>query len=173
MDQHGLGKRIILLSMLRRRMMHGVNCEKEVVPGQYPLLNYLSKNPDASQQDLANMLFVSPASVAQSTKRLQNVGMLEKMSDPENLRKNRLRVTPAGQAVVDSFHKLAEQVDQKTFAGFTEEEEAQLLTLLNRMIKNLATEEDLAIFRVIEGREIPHGNLCHHHTKSEEKTNKC
>ena len=173
MDLHGLGKRIILLSMLRRRMMHGVNCEKEVVPGQYPLLNYLSKNPDASQQDLANMLFVSPASVAQSTKRLQNVGMLEKMSDPENLRKNRLRVTPAGQAVVDSFHKLAEQVDQKTFAGFTEDEEAQLLTLLNRMIKNLATEEDLAIFRVIEGREIPHGNLCHHHTKSEEKTNKC
>lgn len=173
MDLHGLGKRIILLSMLRRRMMHGVNCEKEVVPGQYPLLNYLSKNPDASQQDLANMLFVSPASVAQSTKRLQNVGMLEKMSDPENLRKNRLRVTPAGQAVVDSLHKLAEQVDQKTFAGFTEDEEAQLLTLLNRMIKNLATEEDLAIFRVIEGREIPHGNLCHHHTKSEEKTNKC
>ena len=48
MDQHGLGKRIILLSMLRRRMMHGVNSEKEVVPGQYPLLNYLSKNPDAS-----------------------------------------------------------------------------------------------------------------------------
>ena len=173
MDLHGLGKRIILLSMLRRRMMHGVNSEKEVVPGQYPLLNYLSKNPDASQQDLANMLFVSPASVAQSTTRLQTVGMLEKMSDPENLRKNRLRVTPAGQAVVDSFHKLAEQVDQKTFAGFTEEEEAQLLTLLNRMIKNLATEEDLAIFRVIEGREIPHDNLCHHHTKSEEKTNKC
>ena len=173
MDQHGLGKRIILLSMLRRRMMHSVNSEKEVVPGQYPLLNYLSKNPDASQQDLANMLFVSPASVAQSTKRLQNVGMLEKMSDPENLRKNRLRVTPAGQAVVDSFHKHAEQVDRQTFAGFTEDEEAQLLSLLNRMIQNLATEEDIAIFRVMDGQDALHGKLCHHHTKSEEKTNKC
>jgi len=172
MDQHALGKRIILLSMLRRRMMHGVNSEKEVVPGQYPLLNYLSKNPDASQQDLANMLFVSPASVAQSTKRLQNVGMLEKMSDPENLRKNRLRVTPAGQAVVDSFHKHAEQVDRQTFAGFTEEEEALLLSLLNRMIQNLATEEDLAMLRAMDGQDALHGKLCHH-TKSEEKTNKC
>ena len=173
MDLHGLGKRIILLSMLRRRMMHGVNSEKEVVPGQYPLLNYLSKNPDASQQDLANMLFVSPASVAQSTKRLQSAGMLEKMSDPDNLRKNRLRVTPAGQAVVESFHKLADQVDRQTFEGFSEEEEAQLLTLLNRMIQNLATEEDLAMLRSMEGQDMLRGKLCHHHTKSEEKTSKC
>ncbi|MEA4870260.1 hypothetical protein SDC9_114840 [bioreactor metagenome] len=173
MDDHGLGKRIILLNMLRRRMMHGVNSEKEVVPGQYPLLNYLSKNPDASQQDLASMLFVSPASVAQSTKRLQSAGMLEKTSDPENLRKNRLRVTPAGQTVVDTFHALSDRVDRQTFRGFSEEEEAVLLSLLNRMIQNLATEEDLAMLRAMENQDTPHGKFCHHHTKSEEKTNKC
>ena len=173
MDHHGLGKRIILLSMLRRRMMHGENCEKEVVPGQYPLLNYLSKNPNASQQDLANMLFVSPASVAQSTKRLQNAGMLEKSSDPENLRKNRLRVTPAGQAVVESFRALAEQVDRQTFQGFTEEEEAQLLSLLNRMIQNLASKEDLAVLHSMEAKDACHVNPCQQHTITEDKKHEC
>jgi len=153
MDHHSLGKRIMLLHMLRRRMIHDMNSEKEIVPGQYPLLNYLSKNPGASQQDLANMLFVSPASVAQSTKRLQSAGMLEKASDPENLRKNRLRVTSAGQEVVDTFHTLSDLVDQRTFQGFSEEERAALLRLLNRMIQNLATPDDISMLQTLEAQD--------------------
>lgn len=153
MDDHNLGKRIMLLHMLRRRMMHDMNSEKEIVPGQFPLLNYLSRNPGASQQDLANMLFVSPASVAQSAKRLQNAGMLEKASDPENLRKNRLRVTPAGQEVVDAFHALSDLVDHQTFQGFTEEEEETLLRLLNRMIRNLATQDDISMLQALEAQD--------------------
>lgn len=153
MELHSLGKRLVLLQMMRRRKMHCMNCEKEVVPGQYPLLHYLSKHPDASQQELANMLFVSPASVAQSTKRLQSAGMLEKTSDPGNLRKNRLRVTPAGQAVVDTFHAISIQVDQQTFQGFSPEEQTLLLSMLNRMIRNLATEEDLSMHRFLEEQD--------------------
>ena len=140
----------MLLHTLRRRMLHDINSENEIVPGQYPLLNYLSKNPDASQQDLASMLFVSPASVAQSTKRLQSAGLLEKTSDPDNLRKNRLRITPTGQAIVDSFHSLVEIVDQKTFHGFSDEELLQLQEFHNRMIRNLATQEDLDTLREME-----------------------
>lgn len=152
MEQHSLGKRLMLLHMMRRRKMHCMNSEKEVVPGQYPLLHYLSKHPDASQQDLANMLLVSPASVAQSTKRLQSAGMLEKTSDPENLRKNRLRVTPAGQAIVDTFHAMSVQVDRQTFQGFSPEEQALLLSMLNRMIQNLATQEDLSMHQFLDDR---------------------
>ena len=150
MDQHGLGKRIMLLHMLRRRMMHDLNSENEIVPGQYPLLNYLSKNPNASQQDLASMLFVSPASVAQSTKRLQSAGLLEKTSDPDNLRKNRLRITPTGQAIVDSFQSLVDVVDQQTFRGFNNDELLQLQEFHNRMIRNLATEGDIDSLREME-----------------------
>lgn len=153
MNQHRLGKRIMILHMLRRRMMQNMHCEKEIVPGQYPLLNYLSSHPGASQQELASMLFVSPASVAQSTKRLQNAGFLEKASDPDNLRKNRLRVTAAGQAVVDAFHSLMDSVDQKTFAGFSREELSQLMEMHNRMIKNLATPDDLTMLREMEEQD--------------------
>jgi DNA-binding MarR family transcriptional regulator len=96
------------------------------------------------------MLFVSPASVAQSTKRLQSAGMLKKTSDPDNLRKNRLRITPAGQHIVDSFQSLVEVVDQKTFRGFSDEELKQLQEFHNRMIRNLATEADLDTLREME-----------------------
>ena len=60
MDMHWLGKRLMFLQLLRRRSMHGPCFAKEIVPGQYPLLNYLSRHPDATQQELASVLFVSP-----------------------------------------------------------------------------------------------------------------
>ena len=113
MDVHSLSKRMMLLQMLRRRNLHNSCFTKEIVPGQYPLLNYLSGNPEATQQELATVLFVSPASVAQSTKRLQKAGLLEKESDPENLRKNRLRVTAAGQEAVGSVRQVVEALDQR------------------------------------------------------------
>ncbi len=153
MDTHKLGKRIMVLHMMRKRVMHEAQHEQEIIPGQYPLLKYLSKNPGASQQELANMLFVSPASVAQSTKRLQKAHLLEKTSDPDNLRKNRLRVTAAGQTAVDTFHALADDVDRRTFQGFSEEEMNLLLEFHNRMIKNLATDEDLQMLLAMDERD--------------------
>ncbi|HWP21915.1 MAG TPA: MarR family transcriptional regulator [Candidatus Cryosericum sp.] len=150
MDVHSLSKRMMLLQMLRRRNMHNSCFTKEIVPGQYPLLNYLSGNPEATQQELATVLFVSPASVAQSTKRLQKAGLLEKESDPKNLRKNRLRVTAAGQEAVVSFRQVINALDQRIFSGFSEAETESLSSMMERMIVNLATEEDLVLLHSIE-----------------------
>ena len=153
---HRLGKRMMILQLLRRRVIHGKNSEKEIVPGQYPLLNYLSKNPEATQQELATMLFVSPASVAQSTKRLQKAGLLEKECNPNNLRQNRLRVTEAGQEAVNGFRAFIESVDQQTLLGFSDAEIESLTHMLNRMIKNLATDEDLGLLRAMEEKGEDH-----------------
>lgn len=161
MDVHALSKRMMLLQMLRRRNLHNSCFAKEIVPGQYPLLNYLSGNPEATQQELATVLFVSPASVAQSTKRLQKAGLLEKESDPENLRKNRLRVTAAGQEAVVSVRQVMNALDQRIFAGFSEAEMESLSDMMERMIVNLATEEDLSLLRSIEEHNAPPGVLLH------------
>lgn len=152
---HQLGKRMLVLQLLRRKMIHGKNCENEIVPGQYPLLNHLNSHPNATQQELATMLFVSPASVAQSTKRLQNAGLLEKTSDPNNLRRNRLNVTAAGQEAVESFRAVVDEVDRQTFRGFSDADMDELVAMLNRMIKNLATSDDLALLHSMEADEGP------------------
>lgn len=168
MDTRALSKRMMLLQMLRRRNLHGSCFAKEIVPGQYPLLNYLSGNPEATQQELATMLFVSPASVAQSTKRLQKAGLLEKESDPQNLRKNRLRVTAAGQEAVVSVRQVMDALDRRIFDGFSEEEMANLNGMLDRMIVNLATEEDLVLLRAMEEHSAPPGMLFKGHSCSDD-----
>jgi len=162
MDTHSLSKRMMLLQMLRRRKMHSSCFSKEIVPGQYPLLSHLSRNPDATQQELAAMLFVSPASVAQSTKRLQKAGLLEKETDPQNLRKNRLRVTAAGQEAADSFREAIDELDMAMFRGFNEEELESLSKMLERLIVNMATEEDLAMLLAAEERGIPAPGILFH-----------
>ena len=153
----------MLLQMLRRKYLHGSCFSKEIVPGQYPLLNHLNSNPEANQQELAAMLFVSPASVAQSTKRLQKAGLLEKETDPQNLRKNRLRVTEAGQEAVFSVRQVVDALDQRKFTGFSEAEMESLSGMMERMIVNLANEEDLALLRAMEEHSAPPGMLFNGH----------
>lgn len=162
MDAHIIGKRMMLLQMLRRRSMHESCFAKEIVPGQHPLLNYLSRSPEATQQELATMLFVSPASVAQSTKRLQKAGLLEKESDPENLRKNRLRVTAAGQEAVNSVRSVIDSLDERVLNGFSQQELDTLSAMLDRMIINLASEDDLAMLRAMEERGAPEPGALFH-----------
>lgn len=159
MNTHSLAKRMMLLQMLRRKYLHGSCFSKEIVPGQYPLLNHLNSNPEATQQELAAMLFVSPASVAQSTKRLQKAGLLEKETDPQNLRKNRLRVTKAGQEAVVSVRAVINALDDRILAGFSEAEMESLSGMVERMIINLATEEDLVLLRAMEDQSATPSGL--------------
>lgn len=141
-----IGKRMMFLHMLRRKYTHNHchhNClDNTLQPGQYPLLNYLVANPGTTQQDMAAAMHVSPASVAQSTKRLQKTGLLEKRADPENLRCNRLHVTDAGLEIVHSFRKVFSSVDKQMLKGFSDDELELIKSMLDRMAANLSEDDD-------------------------------
>jgi DNA-binding MarR family transcriptional regulator len=140
-----VGKRIMFLHMLRRKYTHNHCFDSALQPGQYPLLNYLLANPGLTQQELAAALHVSPASVAQSTKRMQKVGLVEKRADPDKLRCNRLHVTDAGHATVNAFQEVFSAVDNQMFKGFDEAELELIKNVLDRMIANLTEDEDPAM----------------------------
>ncbi|HRX57445.1 MAG TPA: MarR family transcriptional regulator [Eubacteriales bacterium] len=149
MSTSDLGKRLLLLHTLRRKYMHTLCGECPLVPGQYPLLRYLMLHPDASQRELADGLFVSPASVALSSKRLEKAGFLEKRVNPENQRCKHLHVTGHGYAAEKAFREIFERVDEQTFKGFSDEEKKLLSDMLERMARNLSEgeEPDILWFR--------------------------
>jgi len=149
MSTFDLGKRLMLLHTLRRKYMHTLCGECPLVPGQYPLLHYLMLHPDASQRELADGLFVSPASVALSTKRLEKAGFLEKRVKPENQRCKTLHVTTSGRAAQKSFREIFDRVDEQTFRGFSDDELYMLSDMLERMARNLSEgeEPDILWFR--------------------------
>lgn len=122
-------------------------CIRQVLRGkgiydrQYPILNYIFRNDGCTQVEIARALYISPASVALSTKRLQKAGLIQKKVDADSLRKNRIFMTPIGHDIMLDCRDAVRQTDNNMFEGFNSEELNQLSVFLDRMLVNLAGEE--------------------------------
>ncbi|MDE5994690.1 MAG: winged helix-turn-helix domain-containing protein, partial [Oscillospiraceae bacterium] len=65
-----------LLGISERYIIDRLLEEKGIYFGQPPILCFLSKNPNATQKDIADSLNISPASVAVSVKRMEKSGII-------------------------------------------------------------------------------------------------
>ena len=105
--------------------------------GQPQVLNYISQHPGCTQNEIAENLGVSAASIAFSTKRLQNAGLLQKQVNSLNMRCNKLYVTPEGMDTLVRFSEGFDKLNDALFEGFTEEELSLLADFTERANNNL------------------------------------
>ena len=106
--------------------------------GQPPILKYLSENKNATQKEIADFLHISPPSVATSVKRMEEAGLVVRVADKLDARRNNLKLTDKGKKLSEYADKLFIETDEATFSGFTEEELTTLIGFLERMNKNLS-----------------------------------
>ena len=137
MQNEELAMKMAMASALRRTAM---NRERErlgqkVIP--VPLMAYVLEHPGCTQGEVADYLYISPASVATSCKRLEQEGLLERRVDPVNRRKNQLYVTGEGEELTREKWTMLERVDERTFEGVGEEEQEVFSRVLDRMLDNL------------------------------------
>lgn len=105
--------------------------------GQPPILKYLSENDNATQKEIADFLHISPPSVATSLKRMEEAGLVVRVADKLDARRNNLKLTDKGKKLSEYADNLFIETDKATFSGFTEEELMTLIGFLERMNKNL------------------------------------
>ena len=137
MDLQPLGGRLVLLNVLRRNLTHRKTAGYELHRGQLPILELVLARPGCTQQELAEQLRITPASVAQSTTRLEKAGLIEKRADPDNRRRNCLNATEEGARAASRYRQSFDEVDAETFSGFSEAELVTLSAYLDRMIENI------------------------------------
>jgi len=101
------------------------------------ILRYEMKNKAASQKELVDILGIRPSTVAVSIKRMENAGLVKKVTDDADLRKNIITLTEKGEKLVEESHLLFDEIDRKMYDGFTEEEKEQLKKFYIRIMKNL------------------------------------
>lgn len=138
---HDLGWRVIALNLLRRKRVQERTSDCVLYRGQLHLLEALIQSPGCTQNDIASRLCVTPASVAQSVKRLQCAGLIERRVDETNLRRNKLYATPAGIAAAARYRDCFDGVDRETFANFSDDELQSLRQYLDRMIENVRGDD--------------------------------
>ena len=102
------------------------------------LENYQTDDPEGhAQRDLAALLHISPAAVANSLKSLERGGYVRREPGQKDARRNRVMLTDKGRAVVEGCHEAFQAVSERMLVGFTREEREQLLAMRRRMLENL------------------------------------
>lgn len=90
-----------------------------------------------AQQELAQRLHVSPATIATSLKSLERMGYITRQSDPRDGRKKRIAITEKGQDAQRRCIAVFQQVDTQVYAGFSPQELELLQQFYQRMLDNI------------------------------------
>lgn len=108
--------------------------------GQPMILEYVIEHDLCTQKELANAMHISPASAAITLKRIEKAGLIVRITDENDSRKNHISVTEKGITALKEFRKICDATDEDMFRGFSSEERKTLHNLLVRLHKNLDSE---------------------------------
>ena len=128
------------LELLRRIQSRGLMADSGLHPGQPRLLDYIRAHPGCTQREAAEELDVTPASAAASLKRLEKAGLVRRMKDDRDTRRNRLFLTPSGEHRMEEHCRRFDLLDEKMFRGMTADEVEAFRRACEKMFDNLADE---------------------------------
>ena len=94
-----------------------------------------------AQRELAELLHISPAAVANSLKSLEKGGYIRRKPSTGDARRNLVTLTEKGAAAVKECDRIFERVSTRMLEGFSEEEQDQLLIFRQRMLDNLIKKD--------------------------------
>lgn len=94
-----------------------------------------------AQRELADLLHVSPAAVANSLKCLERDGYIRREPWQKDARRNRVLLTEKGLQAVEGCRDVFRRVSARMMAGFSQEELEQLAQFQRRMIDNLLNSQ--------------------------------
>lgn len=106
------------------------------------VLRNSSKSMAASQKEIADRLGLSTPTVAVSIKRLEKAGVLYKVADETDLRRNLITLTEKGRQIADEAQTVFERVDRGMFNNLSQEECDQLKKLFLQIVANLESMKE-------------------------------
>lgn len=94
----------------------------EITPRDFTYLSTIHYNPNLTQRELSEILFVSEANVAQIIKRLEKNELVFRVCDENNKSKKILNVTDKAKLIIFSLLKEMYEFDAKFFDVYSDED---------------------------------------------------
>ena len=91
-----------------------------------------------AQRELAQLLHISPAAVANSLKSLEKGGYIHRQPERGDARRNQVLLTDKGRQAVEGCQQAFTTVSRQMLEGFTPQEVELLLSFRRRMLENLS-----------------------------------
>lgn len=127
-----------LFGQALRRRLEG----EGVGVGQFPVLLALWEAEGATQTALAERLAIEQPTMANTLKRMERDGLIERVPDPEDRRQARVHLTPRARALEAVLTGAARAANEAALAGLGPEEREQFLALVRRVIANLEQDNE-------------------------------
>lgn len=110
---------------------------REIHPGQMPILVELCKLDGCNQTQLAKGLGVSSASVGMSLKRMEKAGYIARKADEKDLRTNTVCLTQEGKEMLCRCAEIMTLLMEQKLKGFSETEREEFIGFLERVCENM------------------------------------
>lgn len=128
-----LGRAVTYLHRSRGRYMTDRLKDYGFSGAMYLILLHIEHHPGATQDSIANHMFIDKCNVARRTKKLEDLGYLYRETDRNDRRQNNLFLTEKGRELVPIIRKNLGQWGKGITAGLTDQECVTLIALLTKM----------------------------------------
>lgn len=134
---------IVQLSKIQFQLIHQFLATIDMYPGQYHLLNLLSKyEKGLNQKDIGKNLFIKPSSVNQIIVKLEQMNYITRLVDPSDKRVLIVTITNSGKEILEKGREKLSHIQHLMKKGIPEEELAQFDKVALRMKENLLSERN-------------------------------
>lgn len=125
--------------LLRRAQQRHVAVWQSIIVGdttnvQYGVLAVLARRPGLAQKVICEELDLDRSTIADVCSRMEKNGLLTRIQDPDDRRRNVLDLTNAGRAELQRLRPLVDEVQHELTSGLTAAEHDQLRTLLAKLV---------------------------------------
>lgn len=132
---------------------------EETTPPQFTVLNTLLAWPDIDQITVGNLASLDRSTVADVVARLVQRGQIRRSRDPQDGRRNILRLTARGETTHGEVAARLGRLDDELLAPLTPDERTALVGLLSRVV-NPDPWEGHPLTEMYGGKDAPRCAVC-------------
>jgi MarR family transcriptional regulator, organic hydroperoxide resistance regulator len=136
-DNDSLGFLLVQIIRLHHSKTHNLFASVGLHRGQHPILFMLWDKDGRTQKELAEGLQLTPATITDVLQRMERIGLLERRSDPEDLRVSRVYLADKGKQLQCQVEDIFKDLEKGCFKGFTFEEKILLRRFFIQIRNNL------------------------------------
>jgi DNA-binding MarR family transcriptional regulator len=125
-----------------RRRWSRMLAERDLTPHQFGVLMALHGLGETYQQKLSAFVGIDPRNAVPVVDALRERDLVERAADPADRRRQLLRLTAAGAALVGELREAGEVIEAELLGGLTAREQATLHRLLRKLFRSVHGESE-------------------------------
>ncbi len=111
-----------------------VQVSSEITPPQFTVLTCLAARPDIDQKTLGDLASLDRSTVADVVARLVARGLIRRLRDPRDARRNLLRLSPRGERSREDLDPHVRAMDRALLGPLTVAEQGEFMRLLGKLV---------------------------------------